>query len=139
MLHLTTGVFRTSLILLLAGCGASYGSNSHSSYGSSSNSGYGASSGASTTTRSRTARVKTVEVSGKYAFHPTMLTVKAGTTVTWTNKSDAPHTVTSNRSGVFNKNLPPGKTVSVIFSHPGTYAYHCTYHPYMHARVVVTR
>lgn len=130
-----------SLLVVLAGCGSSYGSGSHSSSGPSGGSRYGSSSSLVTSrpTQSNKAQVATIEASGRYAFQPNTITIKAGTTVAWSNKSNAPHTVTSDRSGVFDKNLSPGKTVSITFRHPGTYAYHCTFHPYMHGKVIVKR
>jgi plastocyanin len=75
-----------------------------------------------------------------YAFNPTTITVKAGTTITWTNKDGVAHTVTPNTgvtevfsSGTINTN----GTFSHMFSTPGTFPYHCSVHPAMTATVVV--
>lgn len=144
MIHMKHGILTVSVIFILTGCGSDYGSSSPSSSGSSRSSGYGSGSASgssghtSGTAHSRRAQVATIDIGGQYAFRPATITVKVGTAVTWTNKSDARHTVTSDRASLFDKNLPPGKTVSITFSHPGTYAYHCTYHPYMHGKIVVT-
>jgi plastocyanin len=74
-----------------------------------------------------------------FAFSPATLTVKVGTTVTWTNQDSAAHTVTSD-TGLFDSgNMPQGKTFSYTFTTAGTYAYHCTYHAMMKATVVVTQ
>lgn len=73
-----------------------------------------------------------------YAFSPATLTVAPGTTVVWTQKDTAPHTVTSD-SGAWNDAgaLSVGQTFSHTFTTAGTYPYHCAVHPYMTAKVIV--
>ena len=72
-----------------------------------------------------------------FAFSPATLTVKVGTTVTWTNKDGTTHTVTSD-SGVFNSgNLSPNATFSYTFNNTGTFTYHCSIHTYMTGTVIV--
>lgn len=75
-----------------------------------------------------------------FAFAPAALTVKAGTTVTWTNKDSDAHTVTSQGSGgpLASAALSTGQSYSYTFTKPGTYAYLCTIHPFMTATVTVT-
>src|SRR5260221_7080213 len=75
-----------------------------------------------------------------FAFAPAALTVKAGTTVTWTNKNGDAHTVTSQGSGepLQSAALSTGGTYSFTFTTPGTYTYLCTIHPFMTATVTVT-
>jgi plastocyanin len=75
-----------------------------------------------------------------FAFAPAALTVKAGTTVTWTNQDSDAHTVTSTGSGgpLNSKALATGDTFSYTFSKTGTYKYLCTIHPFMTATVTVT-
>lgn len=70
-------------------------------------------------------------------FNPAVITVAAGTTVTWTNKDDAAHTVTSDTDLFDSGNMSKGGTFSFTFATPGTYPYFCTYHPAMTAEVVV--
>ena len=73
-----------------------------------------------------------------FAFGPQVVTVKAGTTVHWTNNDTEAHTVTS-MTGAFNSPvLQPGAGYSFTFTKPGTYSYHCTIHPFMTATVVVS-
>ncbi len=73
-----------------------------------------------------------------FAFGPQGVTVKAGTTVHWTNNDTEPHTVTSD-TGAFNSPvLQPGASYSFTFTKPGTYSYHCTIHPFMTAKVMVS-
>ncbi len=75
-----------------------------------------------------------------YAFSPASLTVAAGTTVVWTNKDTAPHTVTVSSGPVkFNSpNLQTGDSYTYTFTTPGTYNYYCAVHPNMTASVTVT-
>ena len=84
--------------------------------------------------------VKIVEANDKYAFSPATLTVKVGTQVVWTNTTDAAHTVTSDMAGVFGStgNLTQNQTFMFSFTSAGTFAYHCTVHPYMKATITVT-
>lgn len=85
-------------------------------------------------------QILATEKNNRYLFAPAMATVKVGTTVTWKNTSDAPHTVTGKGSWKsYNKSLPQGGSVSFVFKKPGTYHYYCAIHPYMVASVVVTR
>ena len=72
-----------------------------------------------------------------FAFSPPTLTVKVGTTVTWTNNDGTTHIVTSD-TGVFNSgNLATNATFSFTFNSAGTFAYHCSIHPSMTGRVIV--
>lgn len=71
-----------------------------------------------------------------FAFSPQSLTVKVGTTVTWTNHDSVTHTVTAD-GGAFNHTLSPSDTFSFTFTKAGTYSYHCSIHPSMTATVVV--
>ena len=73
-----------------------------------------------------------------FDFSPGSLEVAAGTTVTWTNDGDAPHTVTADRGEFDSGELASGDTYSFTFDTPGTYAYHCEIHPNMTATIVVT-
>jgi plastocyanin len=72
-----------------------------------------------------------------FAFSPDTLTIKAGTTVTWTNQDDVNHTVTS-YTGLFDSGeLGKGGTFSYTFTQPGTYKYHCIPHVNMVATIIV--
>ena len=70
------------------------------------------------------------------------VTVAAGTTITWTNRDDAPHTVTAgspgNVTGAFDSGVfSIGGAYSFLFDTPGQFAYYCTVHPFMQAIVTV--
>jgi amicyanin len=72
-----------------------------------------------------------------FSFGPPALTVPVGTTVTWTNRDDIPHTVVST-DGVFkSKALDTDDKYSFVFTKPGTYPYFCSVHPKMTGQVIV--
>ena len=72
-----------------------------------------------------------------FVFGPQTITVPAGTTVTWTNSDDIPHTAVST-DGVFkSKVLDTDEKFSYTFAKAGTYPYYCTIHPKMTGQVVV--
>ncbi len=75
-----------------------------------------------------------------FAFSPANITVKKGTTVTWTNKDSATHTVTETDSqkGPDSGNLAQGKAYSFTYDTAGTFKYHCAIHPDMTGTVTVT-
>lgn len=74
-----------------------------------------------------------------FAFVPSSKTVAKGTTITWTNKDNATHTVhqTSGPVPFQSPNLGQGATWSFNFSTAGTYTYKCDFHPYMTGTIVV--
>ena len=73
-----------------------------------------------------------------FTFGPQTLTVKAGTTVTWTNKGDIPHGIASdNNAFAKSKALDTDDSYSFTFTTPGTYQYFCYVHPFMKGTVVV--
>jgi plastocyanin len=64
-----------------------------------------------------------------FDFSPRRLTVEAGTTVTWSNTGERPHTATD-RGGTFDtKPIAPGASAEVTLSTPGTYFYFCRINP----------
>jgi plastocyanin len=73
-----------------------------------------------------------------FSFGPMTLTVAAGTTVTWTNTDDVPHTVVSEDKTTFkSRALDTGEKFSYTFTKPGKYPYFCSVHPKMVAEIVV--
>jgi plastocyanin len=73
-----------------------------------------------------------------FTFGPQTLMVKAGTTVTWTNKDDIPHGIASaNNAFTKSKALDTDDSYSFTFTTPGTYQYFCYIHPHMTGTVVV--
>jgi amicyanin len=74
---------------------------------------------------------------GNFTFDPPQLTVKAGTTVTWRNEDDIPHTIASMERKFKSKTLDTEDGYSFTFTAPGTYAYFCSLHPHMTGTIVV--
>ena len=73
-----------------------------------------------------------------FTFGPQTLTVKAGTTVTWTNKDDIPHGIASaNNAFTKSRALDTDDSYSFTFTTPGTYQYFCYIHPHMVGTIVV--
>jgi plastocyanin len=72
-----------------------------------------------------------------FTFNPQQLTVKTGTTVTWTNKDDIPHAVAAVGRQFRSKALDTGDAYSFTFTTPGSYAYFCSLHPHMTGTIVV--
>lgn len=96
------------------------------------------SAGNSTNTATPAAAPTTVTVEIKmFAFTPNILTVSPGTTVTWTNVDEEPHTVTAVEGAFHSTALDTDDKYSFTFSTPGHYAYFCRLHPQMTARVIV--
>ena len=72
-----------------------------------------------------------------FSFGPETLTIAVGTTVTWTNRDDIPHTVVST-DGVFKSKVrDTDEKFSYTFTKAGTYPYYCSVHPKMTGKVVV--
>ena len=74
-----------------------------------------------------------------FAFVPATLTVPVGSTVTWTNHDEEPHTVAANDGSFHSPGMGAQGTYSHTFPTAGKFDYVCSIHPYMHATVVVTQ
>ena len=72
-----------------------------------------------------------------FTFNPQQLTIKAGTTVTWTNKDDIPHAIAAVNKQFKSKALDTDDAYSFTFATPGTYEYFCSLHPHMTGTIVV--
>lgn len=72
-----------------------------------------------------------------FAFTPQVLTVAPGTTVTWTNADEDPHTITANDKTFHSSALDTDNKYSFTFAMPGTYAYFCSLHPHMTGKIIV--
>jgi plastocyanin len=72
-----------------------------------------------------------------FTFRPQVLSVAVGTTVTWTNRDDIPHTVVSDDAVFKSKARDTDEKFSYTFDKAGTYPYHCSIHPKMTGQVVV--
>jgi plastocyanin len=74
-----------------------------------------------------------------FAFVPATLTVRVGSTVTWTNHDEEPHTVAASDGSFHSPGMGSQGTYSHTFPTAGKFDYICSIHPYMHATVVVTQ
>jgi plastocyanin len=72
-----------------------------------------------------------------FKFTPPVLTVQAGTRVTWTNHDEEPHTITSAKGVFGSSGLSHDERFSQAFLRPGRYEYFCALHPHMKATVIV--
>jgi plastocyanin len=73
-----------------------------------------------------------------FSFMPAPMTVPVGTTVTWINHDDVPHTIVSEDQQSFkSKALDTDEKFSHTFDKPGTYSYFCSIHPKMVAKIIV--
>jgi plastocyanin len=78
-----------------------------------------------------------IVIARDFMFAPVTLTIKAGSTVTWKNTDDEPHTVVSD-TGLFRSSaLDTNESFSFSFAKPGTYHYACSIHPRMVGTIVV--
>ena len=84
------------------------------------------------------ARAANMEVKiDNFTFAPQRVTVKAGTTVTWINEDDIPHTVASSTKLFRSSALDTEDKFSFTFTTPGAYEYFCSLHPHMTGTIVV--
>jgi plastocyanin len=82
--------------------------------------------------------VRIGEADERYFFGPQTQYANVGDTVTWTNGTDAPHTVTSDTGDeLASDNLDENAIFEHTFSAEGTFAYHCRIHAYMTGKIVV--
>jgi plastocyanin len=72
-----------------------------------------------------------------FSFAPAQLTVPAGTTVTWINHDDEPHTIAESNMLFKSHALDTGDKFSFTFTTPGRFQYFCTIHAHMVGSVVV--
>jgi plastocyanin len=72
-----------------------------------------------------------------FAFTPATITIPVGTRVTWVNRDDVPHTVTSKTRLFVSPALDTEGKFEYVFDKPGTYVYYCSVHPHMIATVIV--
>ena len=82
------------------------------------------------------AKIATITID-HHAFAPATLTIAAGTTVTWKNSDDSPHTVREKEKVFGSGPLDTGDSFSYTFATPGEFPYFCSLHPFMTGRVVV--
>jgi plastocyanin len=87
---------------------------------------------------SAAAQVREIQIEN-YSFSPGALTVPLGTTVTWINHDETPHTIVAadNPRSFRSTGLDTDDTFSFTFSKTGTYTYFCSVHPHMTGKIIV--
>ena len=71
---------------------------------------------------------RSVEIGDNF-FDPPDVAIEPGSTITWTNNGDEPHTVTADDGSFDSGVLNPGDSYTVAFGGQGTVTYHCEIHP----------
>jgi plastocyanin len=72
-----------------------------------------------------------------FMFKPVTIVVKKGGRVKWTNSDAAAHTATADDRSFDTQTIDIGKSKTVAMTTAGTFAYHCDFHPFMKATIVV--
>lgn len=118
------------------GAGEGARANANANQTASNNTKSGAASNSAGGTEQANAGAQQIEM-GDDVFRPALVTVPAGTKVTWVNKGSKAHTVVSNDK-LFDSGLVNiGGEFSHTFAAPGTYSYHCAPHAKMIGQIVV--
>jgi plastocyanin len=73
---------------------------------------------------------KSIEIE-KFAFAPKEITVTPGTTITWTNRDETPHTISTADKAFASKAMDTGDRFEYTFIKEGDFTYFCTLHPFM--------
>jgi len=74
----------------------------------------------------------------EYSYFPARTRIKKGTTVTFTNVGDTPHTATAVKTAEWDTGaLAKGEANAITFKEPGIYYYICTPHPWMYGQIIV--
>ena len=72
-----------------------------------------------------------------FTFNPAEITIKPGTTVTWQNGDDIPHSIVEDNAKFRSKALDTGETFSMAFANAAEIGYFCGLHPHMKGKIVV--
>jgi plastocyanin len=79
-----------------------------------------------------------VKETDQLQFSPTSVTIKAGQVLEWDNTGQVAHNVTFDADpSISSDTMNGGDTYQVKFTQPGTYQFHCTFHPGMQGQVTV--
>ena len=92
--------------------------------------------GASSGQKLAAASATTVDIKS-FKYKPVTVAVRKGGSVRWTNSDDAAHTATADDRSFDTQTIDKGSARMVTFTSAGTFAYHCDFHPFMKATVVV--
>jgi plastocyanin len=82
------------------------------------------------------AKAITVKIDN-FTFAPSSITIAPGTTVTWVNEDDIPHTIAESNRAFKSKVLDTDDSFSYTFSTPGEVDYFCSLHPHMTGKIII--
>jgi plastocyanin len=126
-----------AVVLLMSACGGASGGAVAAPAGGASGAMEMPAGGAPAPASNSPAHTDQVQITN-FAFAPAVITVVAGTTVTWTNEDTTQHDVYAPPVGLQSPVLNQNDSYTHTFSSPGRYPYICSIHPFMHGTVVVT-
>jgi plastocyanin len=72
-----------------------------------------------------------------FTFNPASITIKPGTTVTWLNADDIPHSVVEYNKAFKSPPLDSGQKFSMVVTATGEVNYFCGFHNHMTGKVMV--
>ena len=87
-------------------------------------------------TRQASAEAQVVKIDN-FTFNPAELTIKPGTSVTWENGDDIPHSVVNAAGKFHSKALDTGEKFTMAFTNAGEITYFCGLHPHMTGKIIV--
>ena len=74
----------------------------------------------------------------RFSFRPDRLKVSVGTTVTWINRDNIPHTIfSSDKKTIVSPAMDTDGKFSYTVNATGTNDYYCSVHPFMKGRIIV--
>jgi len=82
------------------------------------------------------AKAITVKIDN-FTFAPSSITIAPGTTVTWVNEDDIPHTIVESNRAFKSKVLDTDDSFSYTFSTPGEVEYFCSLHSHMTGKIII--
>src|SRR3954453_5102373 len=128
-----TAIAVAVLAIVAGGCGSSSGGGGEMSVQSAkaSAAAAGPPGGGGPAVESATVGIKS------FKYKPVTVTVKKGGRVRWTNSDTAAHTATADDRSFDTQTIDKGKSRTVAMTTGGSFAYHCDFHPFMKATVVV--
>jgi plastocyanin len=121
---------------VVAGCGGSSGGSDPSMGAQSGSAGAAATPAPAAASTGPAVQSATVDIRS-FTFKPVTIVVKKGGRVRWTNNDAAAHTATADDRSFDTQTIDKGSAKAITLTKAGTFSYHCDFHPFMKATVVV--
>ena len=123
----TLAASAAALAIALTGCGSDDDDG-----------GSGSSSGSDSTSAPKASEGSSGPVAIKdFLYKPENVTISAGDSVSFSNEDSAKHTTTADDGDFDTGTLGKGDSKAITIDKPGTYAYICSFHPFMNGQVTV--